>query len=394
MDSETANNLIFAVQVVGIAAAVGWKYAVKSAVRRFAKDARARGYAVRSSSDQEAFVTFGAAEVGAVVEIEIVKRKTKYGTKDVEVITQHWHARIDLPSQVGAFSVSRGAPGHYSRAPIPLGAGLTADVGDGKSAALFDDAVKAAIVALRVDAKLQSLNLSGNMLYGSWRRRRNSLTVAKALGAKLEDVAAALVAASAAAGDVDDSLIAMPSPPPPQSAVGRFLSALFMSPYNRELSRIEPLLREANAAGHRLSEVDGDRGFVVMERLNDIDVFVAPTVDTDTGSLRRSYRLGVSVDVDGSFDIGTASSGYGAMERRLGSRLIASAHDAGGLDALRPEVVRAILAIDAQAKIVSATLKRGRLTIFCNRRGATFARAMELAAATKAVAVDLKGEHP
>ena len=145
---------------------------LKSAVARFGKDAKAHGYEVRSPTPLEAFVRFWGAEIGAVMQVHIEQRRTKSGTKDVEVITRHWHGRIDIPDVVGAFGVSRGDPGQYpSRAPIPLGGGLTAVVGNGRSAALFDEAVKQALAALGTDAKVESISLVGGALIASWRRR-------------------------------------------------------------------------------------------------------------------------------------------------------------------------------------------------------------------------------
>lgn len=41
--------LIVGVQLLGVGATIAWRAAVKSAVRRFARDATAHGYPVRSS---------------------------------------------------------------------------------------------------------------------------------------------------------------------------------------------------------------------------------------------------------------------------------------------------------------------------------------------------------
>jgi hypothetical protein len=257
MDSDTANMLILGVQVLGVGAALGWKHHVKWAIRRLGEEATARGYATRASSPQEVFLRLGAAEVGAVAQIDVVQRKTRYGTRDVEVITRLWHAQLTL---------------HGGRG------------GD----------------------ELRSSRVRG-------------------------------------ASDV--------------------------------------LRRRARRPA--LRSVDSDQGFV------DGDVFVGAVVDADGGGLRRGFRLVASVDADGAFGVATGAVGYGAMERRLGSRLVASAHDVEGLDALTPPVVAAILAIDAIAPIVSVTLRARQLSVFCQRRGVRLAQANRLAAATAVLVTTL-----
>ena len=377
MEESTANLLIVGVQLLGVGATIAWRAAVKAAVGRFARDAANHGYPVRSSSPQGAFVRFGDAEVGAVVHIAIVKRRTRRGTRDVEVITRHWHAQVELPAELGSLVVVRGAPGRFRRAPILLGGGLTANANDGPSAALVDEDVKASILALGTDARLTSLTLSGRILHASWRRRATSLRVGKALGARLEDVANALVAAKARVVDVDDTFLPPPAPTD-RSLLDRALEPFTTSAWNRELQRIQPVLREAHTAGHRLHEDDGARGFMVVQP-GSPDLFIAPTVDVDTGRLRRGYRCIVHVGVDGAFDVGRTAVDYGAVERPLGAGLIARAHDGEGLDRLTPGVVAAVREVHREAGIVSVTLRGQQLSVFVKRGAATLDRARAVA---------------
>jgi hypothetical protein len=377
VEQSTANLLIVGVHLLGAGATIAWRIAVNAAVERFAHDAEAHGHPVRATSPQQAFVRFGNVEVGAVVQIAIVKRRTRHGTRDVEVITRHWYAQMELPDEVGALVVVRGAPGRFRRAPILVGGGLTANANDGHSAALVDESVKSAILALNTDARLTSLTLTGRVLHASWRRRATSLRVGKALGARLEDVGQALLAAKARAVDVDDTFLPPPAPTD-RSLLDRATEFVTTSAWNRELQQLQPVLSEAWAAGHRLREQDGDRGFIVVEP-GSPDLFIAPTVDVDTGRLRRGYRCVVHVGVDGAFDVGRTAVDYGAVERPLGAGLIARAHDGEGLDLLTPVVVAAVRAVHREAAIVSVTLKGQQLTVFVKRGAADLARARRVA---------------